>query len=368
MENHSIAVTFKKFPSHIITAVAGINGGIDPSGKVIVNEGNDQTFTFWANSGYEISEVLIDGVNDPAAVAAGEYTFENVIQNHAIVVNFNPIPLAVYTIEATAGPNGAIMPGGLVSVIEGNDRIFAFKANKGYQIDEVFVDGNSIGAPANYTFTNVTANHTIEVTFIEADNTLYTVFVTYGAGGTVSPNGLVYVAAGTDQTFIITPLPGYKINQVLVNEDNIPSAVATGLYTFTGAGALKNNILTVTFVYVGITQYYIDASVATAGGTISPQGKVMVNEGENQTFYINAQATYQVKEVLVDGKSVGAVPDFTFENVQENHVISAKFEKATYIIEASITTDGGMISHRHHHGNLRWQSSLHHHPANGIRD
>ena len=251
-----------------------------------------------------------------------------------------------YTIAATAGTGGSITPNGTVLVTCGADQTFILKASKGYQIADVVVDGESVGAVTSYTFTDVNADHTIVVYFEEATD-LYTVFVTYGTGGTVSPNGLVYVVPGTDQIFIITPLPGYKINQVLINDVNDEDAVATGLYIFTGAGELKNHTLTATFTYVGITQYYIDASVATAGGTISPLGKVMVNEGTDQTFYINAQATYQIKEVLVNGiNNLDAVANgfYTFENVQANHVIVAKFEKATYIIEASVSTDGGTIS------------------------
>jgi len=72
----------------IITATAGANGTISPSGTVIVEKGSDRIFTFSANSGYQIDEVKIDGANNAAAVTAGSYTFENVTENHTINVTF----------------------------------------------------------------------------------------------------------------------------------------------------------------------------------------------------------------------------------------------------------------------------------------
>ena len=76
---------------YTITASAGANGIITPSGEIEVAEGANKTFTFTANTNYEIDEVLIDGTNNPAAIAAGSYTFENVTENHTIHVTFKNI-------------------------------------------------------------------------------------------------------------------------------------------------------------------------------------------------------------------------------------------------------------------------------------
>ncbi|MGI6030726.1 MAG: leucine-rich repeat protein [Eubacteriales bacterium] len=70
-----------------------------------------------------------------------------------------------YTITASAGENGSISPSGKVSVVSGQDSSFVFTPSAGYKVAEVLVDNQSVGAPSSYTFTNVTANHTISVTF-----------------------------------------------------------------------------------------------------------------------------------------------------------------------------------------------------------
>jgi hypothetical protein len=72
-----------------ITATAGANGIIAPSGEIEIEEGHNQAFLFTANSGYEIAQVLIDGINNSTAVSNGEYIFQNVMANHTILVMFS---------------------------------------------------------------------------------------------------------------------------------------------------------------------------------------------------------------------------------------------------------------------------------------
>ena len=68
---------------------------------------------------------------------------------------------------------------------------------------------------------------------------------------------------------------------------------------------------------------------ATAGdnGRITPTGDVAVPKGESKTFTITPDSGYRIKDVLVDGKSVGAVSTYTFENVVDNHTIHATFAR-----------------------------------------
>jgi hypothetical protein len=71
----------------------------------------------------------------------------------------------IYTITATAGTGGSISPSGSISVNYGANQTFTNTPNSGYSIANVLVDGTSVGAVSTYTFNNVTANHTIAVTF-----------------------------------------------------------------------------------------------------------------------------------------------------------------------------------------------------------
>ena len=72
----------------IITATAGEGGAIEPSGEVVVNKGESQTFTITPEEGYEVSDVLVDG---ESVGVAESYTFENVTSNHTIHATFEAI-------------------------------------------------------------------------------------------------------------------------------------------------------------------------------------------------------------------------------------------------------------------------------------
>ena len=74
-----------------ITASAGSNGNISPSGTVSVLENTNQTFIFTPNTCYETDSLWIDGVYSPDSIAVGSYTFKNVTKNHSIKVSLKKI-------------------------------------------------------------------------------------------------------------------------------------------------------------------------------------------------------------------------------------------------------------------------------------
>ena len=119
-------------------------------------------------------------------------------------------------------------------------------------------------------------------------------------------------------------------------------------YTFTGwsgTGLDGENNMTVT-IHTGSTgnrtytahwryngsghsySYYTIKATAGAGGSISPSGNVSVREGRDQTFTITPDKGYAVANVKIDGKSIGAVKSYTFENVRRTHTIEVIFMKA----------------------------------------
>jgi hypothetical protein len=75
-------------------------------------------------------------------------------------------PVATHTITASAGANGSITPSGSVTVNDATNQTFTIAANSGFHINGVVVDGVSVGAVSTYTFSDITANHTITATFV----------------------------------------------------------------------------------------------------------------------------------------------------------------------------------------------------------
>ena len=70
-----------------------------------------------------------------------------------------------FTITATAGNGGKIAPTGATKVYKGTSKAFTITPNAGYHVDSLTVDGTAVNVVTEYTFSDVTANHTIAVTF-----------------------------------------------------------------------------------------------------------------------------------------------------------------------------------------------------------
>src|SRR5208337_2791080 len=191
-------VTFAPL-TYTLTPSAGSNGTISPSSAVTVNYGGGQTFTFTPATGYQVSSVAVDGT---AVTTASSYSFSNVTANHTLNVTFAPL---TYTLTPSAGSNGTISASSAVTVNYGGSQTFTFTPATGYQVSSVVVDGTAVTTASSYSFSNVTANHTINVTFAPLT---YTLTPSAGSNGTISPSSAVTVNYGGSQTFTFTPATG----------------------------------------------------------------------------------------------------------------------------------------------------------------
>jgi|GEM_PF-6702738 len=133
-----------------ITASAGVGGSISPDGEQTVPEGGSKTFLFTADTGYEIEQVLVDGINNAEAVSSKSYTFTNVMDNHTISVSFRK---KQYTITVSVNPSGYGTAGGGGTYMHGTSCAVQATANNGYEFVNWTENGSVISANADYTFT-----------------------------------------------------------------------------------------------------------------------------------------------------------------------------------------------------------------------
>lgn len=98
------------------------------------------------------------------------------------------------------------------------------------------------------------------------------------------------------------------------------------IFTADKKGSPNLDKFEVTAKEVAMGNFDITAS-AGEHGTISPLGKVTVKEGENKEFTMQPSKDYMVKDVLVDGESVGNILKYTFKDVDATHTIKVEFEK-----------------------------------------
>jgi hypothetical protein len=225
-----------------ITATAGSNGTLSPSGTVIVPYGGSQTFTITPASGYHVTDVKVDGVSVGAVTS---YTLSNIRSAHTIEAQF-----AINTYALNVSLNNAA-GGSVTSVPDG--------ISCDPDCTEIYKHGTSVTLNATtdiaYNFSgwsggcsgtgnclltmdsakNVTANFAIK-TFTIATS------ITGIGGGTISPSGNVIVTYGSDKTFSIGSSIGYTL--VDVAADGVSVGPVTS-YTFTNVR--ENHTLSATF-------------------------------------------------------------------------------------------------------------------------
>ena len=166
------------------------------------------------------------------------------------------------------------------------------------------------------------------VTTLTAQWTVNQYTITYNlAGGTVEGNPNTYTIETKAFTLKKPTKSGYTFTgwsgTGLDGENNMTVTIPTG--------STGNRAYTAHWRYNGSGHsysYYTIKATAGAGGSISPSGNVSVREGRAQTFTITPDKGYAVSNVKIDGKSIGAVKSYTFENVRRTHAIEVIFMKA----------------------------------------
>ncbi len=101
--NHTISASFA-INTYAINASAGAGGSISPSGAVTVTYGADQSFTITPNTGYRISDVLVDSSSVGAVTS---YTFHGVTAEHTISASF--VAIAPLSITTSSLPSGTVL-------------------------------------------------------------------------------------------------------------------------------------------------------------------------------------------------------------------------------------------------------------------
>ena len=166
------------------------------------------------------------------------------------------------------------------------------------------------------------------VTTLTAQWTVNQYTITYNlAGGTAEGNPNTYTIETKAFTLKNPTKSGYTFTgwsgTGLDGENNMTVTIPTG--------STGNRIYTAHWRYNGSGHsysYYTIKATAGAGGSISPSGNVSVREGRDRTFTITPDKGYAISNVKIDGKSIGAVKSYTFENVRRNHAIEVIFTKA----------------------------------------
>ncbi|MBI5021666.1 MAG: InlB B-repeat-containing protein [Ignavibacteriales bacterium] len=369
----------------VIAAASDASGTISPSGSVIVPYGNEQSFSITANTGYHITNVIVDG-NSQGAIS--EFTFTNVTTAHTITANFaintytltvnatngtvtknpnqltydhgtsveltatpstgyhfvdwtgditgsvNPSSFAIntYTLTYTAGSNGTIT--GTISQTvnhSGNGTQVTAVPNTRYH----FVNWSDGVTIPSRTETNVTANVSVTANF--AINT-YTLTYTAGSNGTITgtlSQTVSYGGNGTQVTAV--PNTGYHF----INwSDGMLTAARTE------NNVIANVSVTANFAINTYTLTYTVGSNGTITGTLSQT----VNYGGNGAQVTAVPNTGYHFVNWSDGVLTAAR---TETNVRANVSVTANFAINTYTLTYTAGSNGtitGTISQTVNYG------------------
>lgn len=166
------------------------------------------------------------GTNVYATIVLNSNT--DTIAKHATITP--PVPTYTITPRVT-GTGGTISPATAQTVNEGDSAVFTMTPADGYIVSTVLVDGDDVTSQVQnntYTFTNVTADHTIAVSF----KATYTITASSGTGGTITPSGKATYASGAKAVYTFTAEAGYTLSDVLVDGVSVMDNVQNNIYTF----------------------------------------------------------------------------------------------------------------------------------------
>lgn len=271
----------------------------------------------------ELAQSVLDNSNAAQAeIDAATASVRTAIEN----LQEKPPVQKEFTITAVAHGGGIIDPSGAVKVEEGKDQVFTIRPYEGFEIKEVFVNGESVGAVTEYKFEAVRADASIEVFFAEKE------------------------AVQADKTKLNESIAAAE--ELLKHaEDYVPEDVQNLMEVLDAAKAVAadpaatqetvdaaQNALDAAMNIAPIQKEFAIMAAAGEGGSITPCGTVKVERGMSQTFVIQPEEGYVISDVLVNGQSVGAVAEYTFCDVNADANITALFQKAAVSTDKSQLT------------------------------
>ena len=308
--NATYVAHFEEIPSeYTITASADpINGGA-VSGAGTYTAGTTCVLSAMPNDGYVFESWTKSG---NVVSTNPSYSF-TVTENADYVAHF--IQNANhFTITAMAYPveGGAISGGGTYEL--GTTCTLNAIAAAGYEFVNWKKNNVVVSTEPSFSF-EVTGNAVYMAYFTQTINH-YTIAVNIEPSGAGSVSGVGTYEEGVTCTLTATPNPtysfeGWKENGTVVSTE--PS------YSFT---VTRDRNLVATFSQ---GQFFTISASAGPNGTISPDGDVLVQPGEDKTFTMIPNSGCLVLKVIVDGIDEGPLESRTFRNVNGSHTIRVEF-------------------------------------------
>ena len=234
-----------------------------------------------------------------------------------------------FNIIATCGQNGIISPLGENIIQQGEDIIFIIVPDAGFEIDEVYVDGEklvgvdfaNIAKTRKYIFKNVQKNHSIAVSFKVLT---YEITATKVGNGTITPLGVTQLFDRQSITYRFEPEVGHYISKIII--DGIETfGIEGNSYTF--SNVVSDHTISVEFE---IQKFKIEFEIEGNCRINCDKNLGEVEYGENRVIILDLSGMTEIRSVTIDGYYVDIVDNtIIIENVRKYIVISIKTSEKT---------------------------------------
>lgn len=237
-EDITVSVTFAQ--EYTVTVTADKGGEVLLDGEAVTEktykEGTEVELSVAADDDYQIESIAIDGTQEDIADTASFTKKLTVDKDTTIAVKFIRVYTVTVTYDSQLGTvetDPAAQGGEVEAVLVKQGSTLTIKATpkENYRVSEVEIDGKAErfddnryvkDTPFTRDIKNITAPHTIKITFAP---TLQTITVISGKHGTVKVEGPEKVIYNGSVDLTITPADGYIIDTITVDEADVKANV-----------------------------------------------------------------------------------------------------------------------------------------------
>ena len=209
--------------------------------------GEDVTIEVYAYNTYKLDKVYVDGIEIAVEDNTAKHVFESISGNHTVKVVCQKLPTKTISLSinypdvadvcfiGTNGTNYGLCYRNTEEVevpTGGNIRLQLEPFSTAYSVNSVKVDGNDVTSAfmaGNVTFTNISTNHTVEVTYEKIASHTITTSVEDGKAFYVEDvesgtkfwwPGTIELAAGKDVRLYYEPYVGYKVDNASIKKSD----------------------------------------------------------------------------------------------------------------------------------------------------
>lgn len=262
---------------------------------------NGFRFTKWTKDGQTVS-------------TSAKYKIKNIHENYDLVAHFEQVNCYV-KVNSIRPEGGSVSQSGNVNY-NGSYNLMA-SPNTGFDFEGWYENGKRISTDRNLTINNIVTNREFTANFVQ---NAYRIQLQVNPQGTGIVSGEGSYTKGSKATIAAKAIDGYEFDCWSVNSNLLSRDAICTL-----SNVDKDYVIVANFKKKQAATYTLNSKIEEGQGAISPAGMVSVPEGMDVTYTFAPAKNYTISAVSIDGKSVGAVPSYTFKNIRENHSVSVKF-------------------------------------------